>query len=114
MRTKLAILLLVLVVAIGCAHRPRVNKWTADKMNLLQLGMSKERVIKILGMPTSTSAIGDQAYLSYTLKERYRGTQQFFVRLVGDKVESYGRIGDFDSTKLPETKSTIDLNINKK
>ena len=35
----------------------------------------------------------------------------YFVRLKNHKVESYGELGNFDSTWVPETKETIDLNI---
>ena len=37
----------------------------------------------------------------------------YFVRFKNGLVESYGKMGDFDSTKVPETKTTVDLNINK-
>jgi hypothetical protein len=37
----------------------------------------------------------------------------YYVRLKAGVVDAYGRVGDFDSTKIPETKQTIDVNINK-
>ncbi len=40
--------------------------------------------------------------------------QDFFVRIVDGKVESFGRRGDFDSTKVPESKTTLDVNIKNK
>jgi hypothetical protein len=80
--------------------------------------MSKQEVVTVLGPPVSTSAKEGVEYLNYKFSETdddaFRGwTSPYFVRIVNGKVESYGRLGDFDSTKTPETKSTIDLKINK-
>jgi hypothetical protein len=90
------------------------------KMNNLSVGMSKKEVISIMGQPDSTSAKGSIEYMSYSLWrdfwDRRPGdySDQFYVRLVKGKVESYGRLGDFDSTKVEESKQTIDLNIHHK
>jgi len=87
-------------------------------MNKLSLGMTKSQVIEAMGNPDSTSAQGGAEYLKYNLWrdfwDRRPGdySDGYFVRLMNGKVESYGRMGDFDSTKVPETKQTIDLNIN--
>lgn len=106
--TRLLLLLFILVVVTsGCA--------TANKLNNVSLGMSKQEVISELGPPVSTSAKEGVEYLKYFFVEKdvRDGKTPYYVRLVNGKVESYGRVGDFDSTKTPETKSTIDLNINK-
>ena len=94
----------------GCATTP--------KMNHLSVGLTKTEVIAIMGRePDSTSAKSGVEYLTYLLWrdfwDRRPGdySDQFFVRLIDGKVDSYGRKGDFDSTKVPETKQTIDLNI---
>jgi hypothetical protein len=79
---------------------------TAYKMNKLELGMTKQEVIKKIGKPDSTSAQEHCVYLMYNLYEtdadsfdgRYT---RYFVRLIDDKVESFGQVGDFDSTKDP-------------
>lgn len=81
--------------------------------------MSKQEVIQYLGQPVSTSAASGVEYLNYRFSETddhafYGVTTPYFVRIVGGKVESYGRLGDFDSTKPKEIKSTVDLNINTK
>jgi len=86
-------------------------------MNNINLGMTKQNVIKSLGRPVSTSAQGGAEYLNYKFAETsdddfYGHYSDYYVRIVDGKVESYGRLGDFDSTKVPEKKSTIDLNIN--
>jgi hypothetical protein len=82
--------------------------------------MSKAEVIQVLGQPQSTRASGGVEYLIYSLSEGVSkpGTTlfpvsiegQYFVQLVGGRVESYGRVGDFDSTKDP----TLNLNIKNK
>ncbi len=103
---------LILFLLIGCATG--ADKWTADKMNSIEIGMTRDRVIELLGMPSSTSAIESKVYLSYYLRERHYGTRPFFVRLIDGKVESFGRRGDFDSTKVKENKTTLDVNIKNK
>ena|SRR3989344_8737628 len=91
----------------------------AHKMNSVNIGMTKQEVISVLGSPTSTSAKEGVEYLNYRLYETISDTTgagkttPYFVRIINGKVDSYGRLGDFDSTKPPETKSTIDLNIKK-
>ena len=87
---------------------------TSDSMAELSVGMSKSEVIKLLGKPDSVSAQSGVEYLTYTLRTETSFTRntwgyqsQYFVRLIGGKVESYGRVGDFDSTKDP----TLNLNI---
>jgi len=87
-------------------------------MNSVSIGMTKQEVISVLGPPTSTSAKEGVEYLNYRFSETddhaFNGiTSPYFVRIINGKVDSYGRLGDFDSTKAPETKSTIDLNIKK-
>lgn len=83
----------------GCAA-------TATKITNVHLGMTKQQVIAVMGPPTSVSAQGDTEYLRYMLSEsgraEYRGVRApYFVKLIDGKVESFGRVGDFDSTKPP-------------
>lgn len=80
--------------------------------------MSKQEAIQKLGQPTSTSATAGVQYLNYDLYPTtddafYGFTRQYFVRIVNGKVDAFGQLGDFDSTKTPETKSTINLNVRK-
>jgi hypothetical protein len=79
--------------------------------------MTKQEVIQKLGRPVSTSAQSGVEYLNYRFAETsdddFIGNYSpYYVRIVDGKVESYGRLGDFDSTKVPESKTTVDLNIN--
>ena len=99
----------IAIAVAGCA--------TAQKINSVSIGMTKQEVMTALGPPASTSAKDGVEYLNYRFSETddeafYGITRPYFVRIINGKVDSYGRLGDFDSTKTPETKSTIDLNIN--
>ncbi len=101
-------LVLTAILTTGCA--------TAYKMNSINIGMTKQKVISVLGPPRSTSAKNGVEYLSYRFSETndnafYGISSSYFVRIINGKVDSYGRLGDFDSTKPIETKRTIDLNI---
>ena len=103
------------ILTAGCAT---AHNATAHKMNSVSIGMTKQEVISVLGPPTSTSAKEGVEYLDYRFYETddhafYGITSPYFVRIINGKVDSYGHLGDFDSTKAPETKSTIDLNIKK-
>ena len=83
--------------------------------------MTKAQVIEVMGNPTSVSAQGQGLqYLNYALSEtsddELRGlTTNYYVRLIHGKVESFGRMGDFDSTQKPtirvETDSTVKTDI---
>lgn len=89
---------------------------TAHKISALQIGMSKQEVIAVMGPPASTSARGGTEYLNYALSETdddaFRGwTKPYFVRLVNGKVDAYGRMGDFDSTKIPTFRLGTDEKI---
>lgn len=119
MKKILTITALVILIS-GCAPGP---KKMSMNMNSASLGMTKQEVINTMGPPQSISAISGTEYLIYKLCTvgggfmddfRCRRWEDFYVRLKAGKVESYGKKGDFDSTKTPETKNTIDLNINHK
>lgn len=101
---------LIIVLAItSCA--------TAAKLNELNIGMSKQKVIQVLGVPESTSATKGVEYMLYkfyrnTAGVHGRSNKIYFVKIINGVVVSYGEKGDFDSTKVPETKTTIDLKVN--
>jgi hypothetical protein len=83
-------------------------------MNSLSVGMTKQEVFGVMGNPSSTAATGNVEVLRYKLAPTdddawYGNTEEYFVKLLDGKVESYGRMGDFNSTKDP----AINLNINK-
>jgi len=96
---KNIILTITLTITLsGCA--------TAHKMNNIQIGMTKSEVIKVMGSPVSVSAQRGSEYLNYSFSETddqafYGITKPYYVRLISGRVESYGRLGDFDSTQKP-------------
>lgn len=106
---NLIVLILFAITLISCA--------SAHKMNKLQIGMTKSEVIKAMGPPASMSAKSGSVYLNYSLSETddqafYGFTKPYYVRLINGKVDSYGRLGDFDSTKTPTVRIEKDENIN--
>jgi len=98
MKKLLAVLLCLGLV--GCATM-------ATNINSVQLGMSKDEVIKTMGQPVSTSAIKGTEYLNYSLWEKIDNTGfagryvPYYVSIKDGKVIAFGRTGDFDSTKDP-------------
>jgi len=119
MKKKLLILVSILLVT-GCA--PKANQM-AKNMNNAGLGMTKQEVIQAMGEPQTVSATHGVEYLNYKLctvegnfmnDYRCKYWESFYVRLKSGKVDAYGKLGDFDSTKVPETKQTIDVNVKHK
>jgi hypothetical protein len=101
-------IVLVGIVAAGCA--------TSGKIRSVRLGMTKQEVITVMGTPESVSAQGRTEYLNYALSETDDDalsgiTRPYYVRLVDGRVESYGRTGDFDSTKTPTIRLESDQSI---
>ena len=111
----LIVLIFVLAVTVACGtvshygERPDFSK--------ISMGMSQAEVIEAMGKPDDISAQSGVVYLRYTWAPWYDhngadgNAEDYFVRLIDNKVESFGRMGDFDSTKNPE--QTINVNINK-
>jgi hypothetical protein len=88
---------------------------TSGRINRINVGMTKNQVISTMGNPKSISAIGNIEFLNYKLAETtddaWRSTYtDYYVKIVNGVVESYGRLGDFDSTKDP----TINVNTDSK
>jgi len=105
----------------------------ASNLNLVSLGMNKIQVQDILGNPDTTSAQAPYEYFMYSLSDDFTANdvgkcavgavltlgvgaflcgneEDYFVRFENGVVESYGRVGDFDSTQVPE--ATINVNRN--
>ncbi len=87
---------------------------TSDSMTDISMGMTKGEVIKLLGKPDSVSATNGVEYMTYTLRTETSFTRntwgyqgQYFVRLLNGRVDAYGKVGDFDTTKDP----TLNINI---
>jgi hypothetical protein len=106
---KMFILLPILIAFLSsCATTHGEN------MNNIQIGMTKNEVIEIMGQPTSISAKGNIEFMRYSM-----GLSQMlsagamattYVRLINKKVDSYGEVGDFDSTKTPTVRIETDSN----
>jgi len=67
--------------------------YTADQLNQIRIGMTKDQVVSILGKPDSTSAQANMTYYTYylTTNSGYGRDQPYLIRFVDDKVESFGR-----------------------
>jgi len=90
-------LFLLLLVAGGAS---------AGKINRVALGWSRGEVEGMMGSTTSVSWAEGHRDLNYNLSETsddafYGRTSQYYVRLVKGVVDSFGRSGDFDSSKTP-------------
>jgi len=105
---KISSILILGLLVIGCA--------TSGVINGVNIGMTKDEVIKVMGNPVSVSAKEGTEYLNYKLSETdddaFMGwTTPYYVRLINGKVDSYGRSGDFDSTQKPTLRIETDENI---
>lgn len=94
------VLILIICFSYSCVRY-------SNRMNDINLQMNKQEVIGILGKPNNISAKDRTEYLNYTFVTPGVGYEQFFVRLVDGKVDAYGRLGDFDSTKPIEHKIDV-------
>jgi hypothetical protein len=96
-RITLALALFVGVLLAGCE--------SSEKLNSIQIGMSKDQVQSILGTPDSTSAQANVEYLTYYLDtDSHSRDQAYMIRLVNGKVESFGRFAQlFDLYNRPVT-----------
>lgn len=65
---------------------------TAEKLNHIAVGMTKDQVIKELGMPDTTSASDTDEIMKFKWMKTVVSwaPKYFYVRLVDGKVQSYG------------------------
>lgn len=87
---RVALVLLAMLLLTACAS-------TSKKTNQLRLGMSKQQVIEVMGMPDSTSSMDEVVFLKYFLSSYGLSpfADNYYVRLTNGKVDAYGRVGDF-------------------
>lgn len=103
MRTLLFMALLALS---GCANGFGKH---SSRMNSVSLGMTKAQVIEQIGEPISVSAEKGVEYLHYRFFEVAFGPYMpYFVRIKEGRVDSYGRTGDFDTTRAPTTRIEVE------
>jgi hypothetical protein len=71
---------------VGCS--------SAQGLNAIHVGMTKQEVISVLGSPTSSSAQGGAEILGYNLYSGFFSPvwyQNYYVQLVQGEVVSYGQ-----------------------
>lgn len=85
---KLLLLVFVTLFLFSCAAG-------AGKMNSLKLGMTRSDVIAVMGAPGSTSETQGVLYLKYKLRDGLVA-EDYYVRIKNDKVDAYGRFGEFN------------------
>lgn len=78
---------MVTLLFLGCAA-------SANKMNNLKLGMTRENVIQTMGEPSSVSESEGVLYLKYRLRDGFM-SEDYYIRLIDGKVDAYGRFGEF-------------------
>lgn len=92
---KTIIPLLISVLLAGCA--------TAQLMDRVSLGMTRDQAIKAIGrQPSTVKANSDGTeILEYVLFNTYNGVyEQYWVTLKDGKVVQYGRAGDFGNGRV--------------
>lgn len=81
----------------------------------IAMGMSQAEVIEKIGKPDDMAANEGTVFLNYIYTPWYDhngadgSAEHYYVRLVDNKVNSFGRRGDFDSTKDPG--KTVNVNV---
>ncbi len=103
----------ILLSTVAC-NKPEVD------LTRVSVGMSKEEVTKLLGKPTRVAVNGRTEYFEYEAYDKAsigfavgikQNIRQLFVRFIDGRVDSFGKKGDFDSTKNPTTEQKIDLKV---
>jgi len=89
------------VVLVGCATSKSLN------LSSISIGMDKQKVIALNGEPFRVAAIDGLEYYIYRgfdFNRLWDGNEFFeaFIRFKDGKVDAYGRLDDFDSTKHKE------------
>ena len=110
---RLAFIFVLIFTLFSCGTTSHWGK--RPDFSSISVGMSQQEVIEILGKPDDMAAKDGIVYLNYIYTPWYDhngadgNAKHYYVRLIDNKVDSYGRRGDFDSTKNPE--QTINVNI---
>ena len=90
------------VVLVGCATSKSLT------FSTISIGMNKEKVIALKGEPFRIAAMDGLEYFIYRGfdKELFKpngfSVYEAFIRFKDGKVDAYGRLDDFDSTKHKE------------
>lgn len=74
--------------------------------------MCKGEVIDAIGKPQSTRVAIGVEYLTYNVYEVVFGQYvSCFVRIKNGKVDAYGKMGDFNSSKNPTMNINLDAKV---
>ena len=90
---------IAVVLLVGCASAKRLN------LSSISIGMNKQKVITLKGEPFRVAAIDGMEYFIYRGfdKELFKlngfMVYESFIRFKDGKVDAYGRLDDFDSTR---------------
>ena len=101
MKPKL-IAIVAAVVLVGCASTKSLN------LSSVSIGMNKQKVISLHGEPFRVAAMDGSEYFIYRGfdKELFKpngfSVYEAFIRFKDGKVDAYGRLDDFDSTRHKE------------
>lgn len=99
-----------LVLLLSACVTTTTHYGRRPNLSALSQGMTETEVVAIMGKPAKVAVHGRSRYLHYGWDSPWDGrvgaTEEYFVRLVDGKVDSFGERGDFDSTKDP----TININ----
>jgi hypothetical protein len=106
---KYILLLTISLIASGCYTGIGQH---SSKFNKVSLGMSKGEVIDAIGKPQSTRAANGVEYMTYNVYEVVFGQYvPYFVRIKNGKVDAYGKMGDFNSSKDPTMNINLDAKV---
>lgn len=111
-RRPISLLVAFVALAAGCSTTH--SGFRKPDMSKVHVGMTKGEVVASLGAPDNVATKGRLEFLEYGWDKFMDGVvgaaEWYYVRLIDGQVESFGRKGDFDSTKNP----TVDVNLNQK
>ena len=101
-----SILVAVIIVLSGCSVVP-------PDLSGIEVGMTKNEVLKAMGKPSDFKGFGRSIFFIYHADGEDLGLMTWnsrYIKMTDGKVESFGRWGDFDTTKDP----TINVNVKDK
>ena len=96
---KYLITTIAAVVLVGCASTKNLN------ISTVSIGMDKQEVVSLQGEPFRVAAMDGSEYFIYRgfEKELFKPNgfmvYEAFIRFKNGKVDAYGRLDDFDSTR---------------
>ena len=96
---KYLITTIAALVLVGCASTKSLN------LSTVSIGMDKQEVVSLQGEPFRVAAMDGSEYFIYRgfEKELFKPNgfmvYEAFIRFKNGKVNAYGRLDDFDSTR---------------